>query len=79
MNALNDIQFPKTSSLSDTFDLLDKLVTDIILYIIYGVAVLCGFKFVLYLLNGFTSKSYMGPASLDDSPFRRRENWTIST
>ena len=72
MNNINDIQFPKTSaSLSDTLDLLDKMISNIILYIAYVIAILCGFKFVIYLLNGFTSKPYMGPASLDDSPFRR--------
>jgi hypothetical protein len=72
MNSINDIQFPKTSaSLSDTLDLLDKMVSNIILYVAYVIAILCGFKFVIYILNGFTSKSYMGPSSLDDSPFRR--------
>jgi hypothetical protein len=74
MNSINDIQLPslpKGFALRSTFEFIDELVTDIILYFAYGIALLCGFKFVIYILNGFTTKSHMGSASMDDSSFIR--------
>jgi len=72
MNSINDIQLPVTrASLQSTFDFLDKLLADIILYIAYVIAVLSGFKFIIYILNGFSTKSFMGTSALDDSSFRR--------
>jgi hypothetical protein len=61
-------QLPSTYNLTTTFDFLDKLTVDIILYCCYAIAVLCGFKFIIYILNGFTSKSYMGTTSLANPP-----------
>lgn len=72
MNSINDIQLPISSAgLQSTFDFLDKLLADIILYIAYASAVLCGFKFIISILNGFTAKPYMGTSTLDDFTFRR--------
>ncbi len=74
MNSINDIEFPslpKGLALRSTFEFIDELVTNIILYFSYGIALLCAFKFTIYILNGFTSKSYMGPPSVDDTPFFR--------
>jgi hypothetical protein len=65
------IQLPQLSStynIKTTLDFLDKLVIDIILYLSYGIAVLCGFKFIIHILNGFTSESHMGPPSLANPP-----------
>jgi hypothetical protein len=74
MNSINDIQLPTLRFgdivLGNTFEFLDKLLADIILYFAYASALLCGFKFVIYILNGFATKSRMGAASLDDPSFR---------
>jgi hypothetical protein len=53
---------------SDILCSLDKLIDGLTLYICYGIAILCGFKFIIYILNGFTSKSYMGATSLANPP-----------
>jgi hypothetical protein len=69
-----DIELPplaKTRVWKDTFNFLDEFIKDIILYLCYGIAILCGFKFIIYIVNGFTTKSYLGPQSLDDSSFIR--------
>jgi hypothetical protein len=69
-----DIELPplaKARFWKDTFIFLDECIKDIILYLCYGIAILCGFKFIIYIVNGFTTKSYMGPQSLDDSSFIR--------
>jgi hypothetical protein len=74
MDFSKDIQLPNISSnynLKDTFDFLDKLIADIILWCAYGIAVLCGFKFFIYILNGFTPKPYMGAAALANPSFSR--------
>jgi hypothetical protein len=65
------IQLPQLSgnyNIKTTLDFLDKFIIDIILYLSYGIAVLCGFKFIIYILNGFTSESYMGATSLANPP-----------
>jgi hypothetical protein len=69
-----DIELPplaKARIWTDIFSSLDELIEDIMIYICYGIALLCGFKFIIYIVNGFTSKSYMGTSTLDDSTFRR--------
>lgn len=40
---------------------LDKLLIDIILYLAYGIAAVSIFKFAINIVNGFTSKPYLGP------------------
>ena len=60
---------PKEHSIRIILEHLDKLITDIILYVAYGIAILSGLKFIIFILNGFTPKSYMGPSSLDNSAF----------
>ena len=78
MNSFNDIQFPTqttTTSLKTTLDLLDKFITDVILYFAYGIAILSAFKFIIYLINGFTTKSYMGSSTMDNSAFSSRKDW----
>jgi hypothetical protein len=84
MNSI-DIQIPTRHSrfgdivLENTFELLDKLITDIILWLAYGIALLCGFKFIIYLLNGITSKSHMGSTSMDDTSFIHGKNKFTTT
>jgi hypothetical protein len=51
--------------------MLQQMVTDGILYLAYGIAILCTFKFVLYLVNGVTSDAHMGARSMDDITFFR--------
>jgi hypothetical protein len=73
MNSINDIQLPSLPNgfaLKSTFVFIDELVTNIILYFAYASAVLCGFKFIIYILNGFATKSHMGASAVDDSSFR---------
>jgi hypothetical protein len=62
---------PKTRMWKDVFSSLDKLIEDVIIYISYIIAVLCGLKFIIYIVNGFATKSYMGPAAMDDSTLFR--------
>jgi hypothetical protein len=68
IKGINLPQLPSNYNLKTTFDFLDSLIVDIILYFCYGIAFLCGFKFIIYILNGFTSKSYMGTTSLANPP-----------
>ena len=68
MNSIDEIYFPfqtNGNTLKSTLEFLDKFITDIILYFAYISAILCIFKFVVYLINGFTTKSYMGTSALD--------------
>ena len=73
-SSINDIQLPNLPNrltLKSTFEFIDELIKDIILYFAYGIALLCGFKFIIYILNGFATKSYMGSPAMDDSSFLR--------
>ena len=65
-----DIELPpiaKTRVWTDILTSLNEMITDIILYICYGIALLCGFKFIIYIVNGFATKSYMGPTTMGNS------------
>jgi hypothetical protein len=62
---------PKSHILKDICISLNTLIEDIIIYIAYIIAVICGFKFIIYIVNGFATKSYMGSQSMDDSSFIR--------
>jgi hypothetical protein len=69
-----DIELPplaKARIWKDTLSALDEMINDFIIYICYGIALLCGFKFIIYIVNGFTTKPHMGPSTLDDSSFIR--------
>jgi hypothetical protein len=69
-----DIELPplaKARIWKDTLSALDEMINDFIIYICYGIALLCGFKFIIYIVNGFTTKSYMGPSTMDDSSLFR--------
>lgn len=73
-SSINDIRLPSLPNrlaLKSTFEFIDELIRDIILYFAYGIALLCGFKFIIYILNGFAAKSYMGSAAMDDSSLLR--------
>lgn len=57
------IQLPVQSGIQGFNNLLtnlDKLLVDIILYLAYGIASVSVFKFTVNIINGFTSKPYMG-------------------
>lgn len=57
------IQLPTQTSVQGLHELLanlDKLLVDIILYLAYGIAGVSVFKFAINIINGFTSKPYMG-------------------
>jgi hypothetical protein len=70
------IQLPsQEKSLKTTLELLDKFIVDIILYLVYGTAILSGLKFIIHILNGFASKSYMGASTLDNPSFGNRKDW----
>jgi hypothetical protein len=70
------IELPRPSSLQGTLTLFMKLLTDGILYLAYGIAILSALKLSLHLLNGITSKPDMGSSTLDDSSFRHGEDRT---
>ncbi len=68
----NDIilpSLPNNFNLKTSLDALNTLIEDLILYLAYGIALLCSFKFVVYIINGFTSNPHMGSKSMDDSAF----------
>jgi hypothetical protein len=75
MNTPNfDIELPTLSKgkmWGDILGSLDTMIEGILLYLCYGIALLCGFKFIIYILNGFASKSYMGTSIVDDTSFSR--------
>jgi hypothetical protein len=57
------IELPSHSSLSSfssTLTLFHALLNDIILYLASAIAIVSVLKFVVYVINGFTEKSYMG-------------------
>jgi hypothetical protein len=69
---MNEIQFPALPNAiiwKNTFESFDKMIETAILYLCYGIAILCGFKIIIYILNGFATKSYMGSRTMDDSSF----------
>jgi hypothetical protein len=70
MIALHDLM-PREEPFRATLELFNQLLTDIVLYLSYGIAILCGLKFIIYILNGFASKSYMGSTAMDNSSFGR--------
>ena len=78
-----EIQFPvkSTNDLSSTMELLKQFFTDGILLLANGIAILSILKFIVGLINGFATKSYMGSSAMDDTSFVRRTNWdkTITT
>jgi hypothetical protein len=58
------IQLPTQTSVEGLHGLLtnlDKLLIDVILYLAYGIAAVSVFKIAINIINGFTSKPYMGP------------------
>jgi len=65
-------------SLGDSLDMLQRLTTDGILYLAYGIAILCAFKIILYMINGVTSNTRMGARVMDDFTFFRGANGTVS-
>lgn len=70
---------PSTSmfhSLRDSLNMLQRLLTDGVLYLAYGIAILCAFKFVLYMVNGVTSDTSMGARIMDDFTFFRGADGT---
>jgi hypothetical protein len=69
-----DIELPPIAKAKIYIDILkglDQMINDFLIYICYAIAILCGFKFIIYILNGFATKSYMGPTTVDNSSFGR--------
>lgn len=61
----------QANSLRDSLDMLQRLLTDGVLYLAYGIAILCACKFVLSMINGVTSDARMGARTMDDFTFFR--------
>ena len=69
-----DIELPpiaKAKLWVDAFESFDQMISDILIYVCYVIAVLCGIKFIIYILNGFATKSYMGTSSMGDTSLSR--------
>lgn len=69
-----DIVLPpaaKARVFTDILDSLSELFTDLMIYLCYGIALLCGLKFIIYILNGIAAKSHLGTQSLDYPSFLR--------
>jgi len=52
--------------------MFEKMLTEGILWLAYGIAILSGLKFVLYTINGYRSESSVGPRPLAPSSLLRR-------
>ena len=57
------------SSIRRSLDLFSSMLTDGILYLGYGIAILSILKFIINQVNGFASESYLGSSTLEDSAF----------
>jgi hypothetical protein len=51
------------------FALLEQMLTDGILWLAYGIAVLSVLKIVVHQINGFSTESDLGTRTLEDSSF----------
>jgi hypothetical protein len=74
-----DIILPETNKYNEFNSIIrsvNMMLTDLILYLSYGIAILSGLKIIIHILNGFTSKPDMGAASLDNTSFNGRKNWS---
>jgi hypothetical protein len=49
-----------SGSLHSTLTLFYTLLNDILLYLASAIAIVSVLKFAIYVINGFTEKSYMG-------------------
>ena len=81
MKIVEEIEFPKKSfeSIKDMTELFSKMLTDGILLLANGIAILSILKFIVEIINGFTTKSYMGTSSMDDTSFFGRKDWNKTT
>jgi hypothetical protein len=72
-----EIEFPikTTNDISNTMELLIKLLTDGILLLGNGIAILCILKFIISVINGFATKSHMGTSIMEDTSFNSRMDW----
>jgi len=64
-------------SLGDSLEMLQRLTTDGILYLAYGIAILCSFKIILHMINGVTSNARMGSRVMDDITFYRGASGSV--
>jgi len=51
-------------TIGSTLKLLYTFLNDILLYLAHAIAIVSIIKFTVYLINGFTEKSYMGSSPL---------------
>jgi len=65
-------------SFHDSLHMLQRLTTDCILYLAYGIAILCSFKIILHMINGVTSNAHMGARVMDDITFYRGASGSVS-
>jgi membrane protein insertase Oxa1/YidC/SpoIIIJ len=75
--SLSSIELPTVSisgSFHDMLQLFQLLLNDFILYLSYGIAILCALKFLTFIINGITSNTTMGSRTMDDSSFFRGTN-----
>jgi hypothetical protein len=60
-----------SSYLHEIGEMSSLFISNILIYLCYFIAILCGLKFMIYMLNGISSNTHMGSRSLDDSTFFR--------
>jgi hypothetical protein len=60
------------------FALLEQMLTDGILWLAYGIAILSALKIVVHQINGFTTESDLGTRLLEDSSFFGGALWDAS-
>ncbi len=75
--SLSSIELPTISmkgSFHHALQMFQLLLTDFILYLSYGIAILSVLKFLVFLINGVATDTSMGSSVMDDSSFFRRAN-----
>lgn len=72
-----EIEFPikSTNELTNTMELLITFLTDGILLLGNGIAILCILKFIISVINGFATKSHMGASIMENTSFVGRTDW----
>lgn len=75
---MEDLPTPSTwkTELGEMTEMLEKMLTEGILWLGYGIALLSGLKIVLHTINGYRSESSMGARSMASPSLLRRTNGT---
>jgi hypothetical protein len=75
---MEDLPLPGTPwkrELGETVEMLEKMLTEGILWLGYGIAILSVLKIILHTINGYRSESHMGTRIVASPSLLRRTDW----